>query len=643
MAQVDFWSCKHLPSGLDENVLDQVFMMDDSEVPLVSLSGPLSHAHHQCDGGKRAKVKDLKGLFQRSCRKVGRNISGTVAVLSQVIATESSSKQALKEEWRKVAWSLVIKTLMQQHPGSQLPERLISSVRNHFDSLPASYARAEFSSEQVFLHIRLLDQARLERSNFAVFVQEQQCGPSRFSNASQSSSNMSSPSSSASWDDEGQTIVEAVLTFACSASVSKSAVVSAFKQVGITIKHFQLFEQKALSLGIVAVQGSRENIQHEQLQGLVRTAVQKSKSVKLNLSFRSREKSGHVRMAYTERKTAVEPNKEPDPNNRDLDVEMHRLSYSSTVNPSFKLTFLDNIQVLIDEKQGIISGREELQPWLLDIAKIDVGEPLVEGSGRATYFGMYDGCKVTVKQLNTCKATSSVVEVELRREILDLDSYPHKNILPVLGVFVDNRNRICAVNKFMEGRSLRELIQKRSVALPNMVKLAVGIAEGMQFLHHHGIVHRDLNSENIFIDSCGSAIISVLNVAQFTPEDGRMEYEMGHNHSVAPEVLRAASGRVAVSPKSDVYSFGIVLWEMLTPETPYAGYSPVQAAVAVTMHGLRPTISADCYPPLRYLIQHCWASNPSDRPTFTAILEILHLATKDLFRSTMTKAEGGQS
>lgn len=78
-----------------------------------------------------------------------------------------------------------------------------------------------------------------------------------------------------------------------------------------------------------------------------------------------------------------------------------------------------------------------------------------------------------------------------------------------------------------------------------------------------------------------------------------------------------------------MYSYGMMLWEMLTGQLPFENFSPVQAAVGVAVHGLRPTIPEGTFQPLKSLIEQCWARDPLDRPDFSEVLEVLDLATQE--------------
>lgn len=85
-----------------------------------------------------------------------------------------------------------------------------------------------------------------------------------------------------------------------------------------------------------------------------------------------------------------------------------------------------------------------------------------------------------------------------------------------------------------------------------------------------------------------------------------------------------------VTGKSDVYSYGMLLWEMLTGQIPFDNFSPVQAAVGVAVHGLRPTIPEGTFEPLKSLMEQCWSRDPLDRPEFSEVLEVLDNSTQEL-------------
>ena len=71
-----------------------------------------------------------------------------------------------------------------------------------------------------------------------------------------------------------------------------------------------------------------------------------------------------------------------------------------------------------------------------------------------------------------------------------------------------------------------------------------------------------------------------------------------------------------------VSSFGVILWEMFTSEMPYLGQHPIQVAFSIGK-GERLTIPPTCPKPFEHLIRSCWNQDPSQRPSFAAILKCL--------------------
>ncbi|KAH6822624.1 Protein kinase superfamily protein [Perilla frutescens var. hirtella] len=107
-----------------------------------------------------------------------------------------------------------------------LPEKLVSNLRKHYDSLPLNYAQAGFEMKDVFLHIKLIEQAAVE-DNPAIMIQE--------------------------ISDEETNVNGSVLklTFACNSAISWSVISGALNSSSICYKKLQIFEKKGFTLGTV--------------------------------------------------------------------------------------------------------------------------------------------------------------------------------------------------------------------------------------------------------------------------------------------------------------------------------------------------------------------------------------------------------
>ena len=138
------------------------------------------------------------------------------------------------------------------------------------------------------------------------------------------------------------------------------------------------------------------------------------------------------------------------------------------------------------------------------------------------------------------------------------------------------------VEEFVEGLSLRRLLRAGRPPLGRLVEIATGVARGLEAAHEKGLVHRDLKPENVVLDSRGTAKIADFGLVRFIYPDSaapsdepeeevtetltRTGFVVGTVGYMSPEQVR---GEV-VGPASDLFAYGIVLYEMLTGETPFS-------------------------------------------------------------------------
>ena len=82
---------------------------------------------------------------------------------------------------------------------------------------------------------------------------------------------------------------------------------------------------------------------------------------------------------------------------------------------------------------------------------------------------------------------------------------------------------------------------------------------------------------------------------------------------------------------SSIYrSFGIVLWELLTCETPYKDVGSTAVMFGVGNNSLRLPIPSSCPDGIELLLKICWSPKPRNRPSFKMILQHLDIAAKEI-------------
>ena len=163
----------------------------------------------------------------------------------------------------------------------------------------------------------------------------------------------------------------------------------------------------------------------------------------------------------------------------------------------------------------------------------------------------------------------------LQREARAIAALQHPAIVRVFDSGELSPDNPYIVLERLEGEDLREFLDgERRLTAEEAVRLLLPIASGVQAAHAHGIVHRDLKPENILLarDDAGRIQPKVLDFGIATllwedrwqgPCEGRSVGTIGY---MPPE----QAFNLEVDPRADIWSFCIVLYEVMTGETPFS-------------------------------------------------------------------------
>ncbi len=136
------------------------------------------------------------------------------------------------------------------------------------------------------------------------------------------------------------------------------------------------------------------------------------------------------------------------------------------------------------------------------------------------------------------------------------------------------------VMEYMDGMSLRELMDADRIAPDEALSMFVKICEALQYAHDEGVVHRDIKPENILFDRRGHLKIADFGLAKLAVEstmDATLtgsRQAMGTLHYMAPEQWESPN---AVDHRADIYALGVMLYEMLTGQLPMGSFEPPSA------------------------------------------------------------------
>jgi serine/threonine protein kinase len=164
--------------------------------------------------------------------------------------------------------------------------------------------------------------------------------------------------------------------------------------------------------------------------------------------------------------------------------------------------------------------------------------------------------------------------------------------------------QLSLVMELMPNGSLYELLQNnrdKPLDWGIRYRLAMDISTGLEDIHSHGVLHRDLKSLNVLLDGNLRAKLTDFGLATTKLTSSRHSSVQGTPHWMAPEVANGEPD----SQGSDVYSLGMVFFELAAHRHPYPNLKPMQVMMQVAQ-GKQETIPADCPVTFKQLILDCW-------------------------------------
>ncbi|KAK4253124.1 hypothetical protein QN277_010940 [Acacia crassicarpa] len=278
-----------------------------------------------------------------------------------------------------------------------------------------------------------------------------------------------------------------------------------------------------------------------------------------------------------------------------------------------------------------IKEEERSGDWEIDKRLLKMGERIASGSCGDLYHGVYLGQDVAVKILRS-EHLNDALEDEFAQEVAILRQVHHKNVVRFIGACTTSPH-LWIVTEYMPGGSLYDYLHKNHnmLNLCQLLKFAMDVCKGMEYLHRNSIIHRDLKTANLLMDINNVVKVADFGVARFLNQGGVMTAETGTYRWMAPEVIN----HQPYDQKADVFSFSIVLWELVTAKVPYDAMTPLQAALGVRQ-GLRPELPKQGHPKLIDLMQRCWEAIPANRPSFPEITVELENLLKEVENDSET-------
>jgi serine/threonine-protein kinase len=216
-------------------------------------------------------------------------------------------------------------------------------------------------------------------------------------------------------------------------------------------------------------------------------------------------------------------------------------------------------------------------------ARYEIVERLGEGGVGLVYRAKDAkvGQPVAIKMLQQHAAEVPEWRQRFEREAKVLYALDHPNIVKVSDSGIDS-DLPYLVMELLQGKTLADLIDEGPLPAPRALDIARQLLRGLAFAHGKGIVHRDLKPANVFLqalpDQADHVTLLDFGMAKFL--EGSSSRSLVDNLTRTgtifgtPSYMSPEQGRAEpVDARSDVYAAGVILFELLTGRTPFAGDS----------------------------------------------------------------------
>jgi len=323
---------------------------------------------------------------------------------------------------------------------------------------------------------------------------------------------------------------------------------------------------------------------------------------------------------------------------------------SGSAGTAYRLDSQDSTASVDDGSSTWTGGRQtsiSFREWDIPYEELVIGDKIGSGRFSTVHQGNWHG-DVAIKILNMENTDDEKTLEAFRDDVATFRKTRHENLILFMGACM-NPPKLAIVTSLCKGNTLYTLFHLRKDKYPinKLIIIAQQITQGMGYLHHRGVVHKDLKTKNIFLEN-GRAIIAdfgLVNVARrlcanqmMTASAARvrtaqaresMSIPKGWLCYLAPEIMRA----LRVNPtegedlhftkSSDAFAFGTVWYEMLTGEWPWK-HAPPETIIWQVGKGMEPPLAnLQASKDVKDLLLMCWAYKAEHRPDFTLLSDLL--------------------
>ncbi|KAI0819162.1 kinase-like domain-containing protein [Trametes gibbosa] len=254
--------------------------------------------------------------------------------------------------------------------------------------------------------------------------------------------------------------------------------------------------------------------------------------------------------------------------------------------------------------------------------------------GVYTAYQVGTNLSVAIKQMDLDKQPKKDLIIN---EILVMRASRHPNIVNYIDSFL-HKNELWVVMEYMEGGSLTDVVTANLMTEGQIAAVSRETAQGLEHLHRHGVIHRDIKSDNVLLSLNGdiklsassylllrSVLICTFKIsadfgfcAQISETNAKRTTMVGTPYWMAPEVVT----RKEYGPKVDIWSLGIMAIEMIEGEPPYLNQNPLKALYLIATNGTPQIANPESLSPVfRDYLGKTLEVDAEKRPTASELLQ----------------------
>jgi serine/threonine protein kinase len=237
------------------------------------------------------------------------------------------------------------------------------------------------------------------------------------------------------------------------------------------------------------------------------------------------------------------------------------------------------------ELEGSVLGRYELRQ-------------LIGKGGMANVYEAYDPSFHRIVAVKVFKREDEEMLRRFLREARVMAGLHHPHLVGIYDTgecLLDGVMRYYIVMPLLTGGTLRLRIRRSPLSLAQVCQCLNDIASALDYIHHEGIVHRDIKASNVLLDDDGRCYLTDFGIARITSDATQLTSTgnvLGTVDYVAPELFEVHRRADA---RSDLYSLGVLLYEMVTGRLPFSADNQL---ALISMH-----VNKQVPPPRLYLPQ----------------------------------------